>query len=365
MSNKTIFRAHRDIFRIGRFCDIAGLTVVGFMLYGATQVNLIGSIIMLVIVAIFLMLSFFFRKSLVETCWAKLVVYDDRVVWRCVFHVPVTLYFDKIEHAAVGKHDDSGTALRIDVFNTGVKQILLSYSPFPNKAINLIESKKGTIKFPYEKKLADLLAEKLSVRIDSFPHLKKQLDMQAQSDPSRIPETAKAVFRAHPMLVVEGRLFVILGLAVNGLLLFILGKEIVGGELKEKDILLFAVWFVGMALASYVLRRILWYECWGKVTVYTDKVVWRCVLRKPVTLYFDDIKYADIREMGEANDADLYHAGNKYILLSVHPFPEVSVKDMYSKDGLIKIKYNNRLAEILKSKLQPPLNALFAVHYIS
>lgn len=168
---------------------------------------------------------------------------------------------------------------------------------------------------------------------------------------------SKKTFRTHPILLIEGRLFGIIVVCVCGAMIYgITRLESLLGRITMSLLLLT---FAGLA---YFLRRILLDACWSKLTVYDDKAIWRCIFRKPVILYFSEVKYADTRVFDESEGnvvQDYYNTGRKYVLLSEKDLSGLGINKIRSAKGVIKFSHSKELAKVLKTRLPYPFKNRF------
>lgn len=86
-------------------------------------------------------------------CWEKLIIYDDKIVWKCLFYPRVTLLKEDIKIKSIRTFDEAEGCKVPDHYNVGRDYIILSSFPVPNFPLVKIRSKKGIIKYPYDKRL--------------------------------------------------------------------------------------------------------------------------------------------------------------------------------------------------------------------
>ena len=155
--NKQVFRTHPILLIEGRLLGIILCCGLGAIIYGITIVSGWVRIVAVFLLCSLIGLGFFIRNILLDSCWAKLIVYDDKIVWRCLFRKHVTLNINSIRFAAIRVFDETEGNVVPDYYNVGRKYILLSYGQLPAADIQHIRSSDGIIKFPYSNGLAKAL----------------------------------------------------------------------------------------------------------------------------------------------------------------------------------------------------------------
>ena len=93
-------------------------------------------------------------------------------------------------------------------------------------------------------------------------------------------------------------------------------------------------------------------RAFGRLLVYEDKVVYKCFLRKTLTMKIEEIKYAGVEDFHLLNRGVLKFRGDEdsFVYLSASPFPDEyrgKVTLLKNKKGFIKFTYSDKLAEAL------------------
>ena len=86
-----------------------------------------------------------------ERCCSKLCFYDDKVVWRCMGFLPVTMNYSEIKYIGIATFEDydRGTPM---FRGDEMTYIYLSANPYPEeyrRKILKLRTRKGFIKFKY------------------------------------------------------------------------------------------------------------------------------------------------------------------------------------------------------------------------
>lgn len=98
---------------------------------------------------------YFWRHS-----WGKLIVTDTAIVWKCLFCKTVKLDISEIKDVSIISFSE-GNAVKLDLYNTGFRYIILSETNIPYIRADKIKCRPGIIKFAYSDSLRDLLQVKL------------------------------------------------------------------------------------------------------------------------------------------------------------------------------------------------------------
>ena len=94
----------------------------------------------------------------------------------------------------------------------------------------------------------------------------------------------KRVFRTHYILAIGGRLFTIL-LSLSLFPLFLLSLFVRDfHDLDIPTVVLSIVFIVGLALLDGWLLKYFWMQCWSKVTLKSDCIVFSCIFCKNIKI---------------------------------------------------------------------------------
>jgi len=111
---------------------------------------------------------------ILDRAFGRLLVYEDKVVLKCLFRTTKKLTLEECKYVGVENYNDLKRALPV-VRGDEASFIYLSTKPFPEKyrgKISTLKSHKGFIKFSYSDKLAlaliDILPEDKSARLKGF-----------------------------------------------------------------------------------------------------------------------------------------------------------------------------------------------------
>ena len=109
-------------------------------------------------------------------------------------------------------------------------------------------------------------------------------------------------------------------------------------------------------------------RAFGRLLVYEDKVVYKCFLRKTVTMKIEEIKYAGVEDFHLLNGGLLKFRGDEdaFVYLSASPYPEKyhgKVTLLNNKKGFIKFTYSDKLAETLIGFLPNDTHSLIRAFY--
>ncbi len=122
------------------------------------------------------------RTHIGERFASKITFYKDRVVWRCLCFLPVTMKYDEMAYVGIETFDDLDRGM-IDIRGDGTAYIYMSVNPYPEnfkRKIIKLRTKKGFIKFKYTDGVAEALMDRLPIekveQIRGFYYKMKYLD---------------------------------------------------------------------------------------------------------------------------------------------------------------------------------------------
>jgi len=173
----------------------------------------------------------------------------------------------------------------------------------------------------------------------------------------------KKVFRTHPVLVIEGRAFLLILTIGASLLVYVMLTAEKSGELYI-DVLcyLFGIaMVVGVALVNVYFWRIIW----GKLIITETGLVWKCLFCKKIYIPYNEIRYVELRAFKEGNSmryCDLYRTGFMYMLISTDPLPRKNINRIESKGNLIKFPcFTKKIRDAMKEVLPSPFKSRFSL----
>jgi hypothetical protein len=114
---------------------------------------------------------FFVCSPLVyDRAFGRLLVYEDRVVYKCFLRKPIKMSIEEIQYTGVEDYHLLNGGLP-EIRGDEVSFIYLSTNPYPEKyrgKISLLKPKTGFIKISYTDKLAEALIEILPAEKDNL-----------------------------------------------------------------------------------------------------------------------------------------------------------------------------------------------------
>lgn len=152
----------------------------------------------------------------------------------------------------------------------------------------------------------------------------------------------KYIFRSHPVLVVGGRFLTLSFLIFPFFLTFVAFKFIINAYVIIDIIISFPLCFW--------LTYCFWQNCWGKLIMTEEVIIWRCLFQKSVYIHVSEIKILTVMAFKEKNvysDMKLYKNSHKYILISSGKLPNKRIDKIHCGKGIIKMQYSDRLWKYL------------------
>ncbi len=114
---------------------------------------------------------FFVHSPLIyDRAFGRLLVYEDRVVYKCFFRKPIKMSIKEIQYAGVEDFHLLNRGLP-EIRGDEVSFVYLSLEPYPEKyrgKISLLKPRRGFIKISYTDKLAETLIEILPKEKDNL-----------------------------------------------------------------------------------------------------------------------------------------------------------------------------------------------------
>ena len=170
----------------------------------------------------------------------------------------------------------------------------------------------------------------------------------------------RQVFWTHPVLLIGGRLFCLLGLGVT---LFLDGSTlcewISTGSVTDLGLSVVAS-LLCTALAAVVFYHF-WPQCFSRLILAEDAVIWRCLFMRPRKIAKEECRYVGIKEAMLSRGKDNWvSTGAKWVWFSTQPFPEgKNISQLRTGKGFIKFPLSVRLSGALVEWVQPPKNLPF------
>ena len=117
-----------------------------------------------------------------------------------------------------------------------------------------------------------------------------------------------------------------------------------------------------------LLNHTFYNRAFGRLLVYEDKVIFKCFLRKSITMNIEEIKYTGVEDFHLLNRGVLKFRGDEdaFVYLSTTPFPDEyrgKVTLLKNKTGFIKFTYSDKLAETLIDLLPNDKDNLIRAFY--
>lgn len=172
------------------------------------------------------------------------------------------------------------------------------------------------------------------------------------------------VFRTHPILLIEGRLFCLLGL---GITLFLDGSTIYEwistGTVSNLGLSI-VVSLLCTLLAAVVFYHF-WPQCFSRLILTDDAVIWRCLFMRPRKIAKDACRYIGMKEaMMKREKGKWISTGAKWVWFSTEPFPEgKNISQLRTQKNFIKFPLSVRLSGALGEWLPQPKNLPFVQAY--
>ena len=174
----------------------------------------------------------------------------------------------------------------------------------------------------------------------------------------------RQAFWTHPVLLIGGRLFCLLGL---GITLFLDGSTI------YEWISTGAVTGLGLSIVASLLCTLLaavvfyhfWPQCFSRLILTEDAVIWKCLFMWPRKIQKEECRYIGIKEaMVEHSKGNWVSTGVKWVWFSTQPFPErKNISQVRTEKNFIKFPLSVRLSGVLGEWMPEPKNLPFVQFY--
>ena len=174
----------------------------------------------------------------------------------------------------------------------------------------------------------------------------------------------RKVFWTNPVLLIEGRLACLLLL---GTIVLFNGKPLY--EWLSTGTVSQWGWALALdaviTIFSYFFLRFLWPQCFSRLILAEDEVIWRCLFMRPRIIAKDACRYIGIKEaMVERGKGKWVSTGAQWVWFSTQPFPEgKNISQVRTKKDFIKFPLSVRLSGALGEWLSEPKNLPFQSIY--
>lgn len=153
---KKVFRTGLILCIEGRLFTLISLSIPPYMLFGYLRFVSIKNITCLFLVAFsiaMLIVGIWVAEYLWQLCWGKLIILNDRVIWKCLFCKKQVIFLKEIKHLKKVHFNEGNSVANRQVYKNSFCYILISKNKnLPNLRIDKIRSGKGLIKFPMSDK---------------------------------------------------------------------------------------------------------------------------------------------------------------------------------------------------------------------
>ncbi len=171
------------------------------------------------------------------------------------------------------------------------------------------------------------------------------------------------------MLLIE--IFFGFGMLALAIFMGILPFFMMPAEEVFSELLIYLIVMLGIAVGFFfwfVMSPFIFDRAFGRLIVYEDKVVYKCFLRKSITMKIEDIAYAGVDDFHRLREGILKFRGDEYsfIYLSKDPYPDEyrgKIILMKNKKGFIRFSYTDKLAEALIDILPAEKDNLIRAFY--
>ena len=83
-------------------------------------------------------------------CWGKIILYDDKIVFKCFPMPRLVIYYDQIRDIRITTWDKKNVR---DLYHTGHEYIIISTEPIPKKPLEKLYTNRKRIMFMRSQKL--------------------------------------------------------------------------------------------------------------------------------------------------------------------------------------------------------------------
>ena len=175
----------------------------------------------------------------------------------------------------------------------------------------------------------------------------------------------RRVFRTHYILAIGGRFFLLLLLCFPLFMLYLLVRDFY--SLDMLTIIVSIPFIAGFSFLCMWVSKYLWRQCWGKIKLKSDYMVWSCLFCKPVKIPYNEIKYVSVRSFLQGNalkNVDLYNTGFLHIIISTGEIPSTQLDKVKSKPGLIKFNFSVKLGMELIARMPEKFTYIIKKHIV-
>ena len=170
----------------------------------------------------------------------------------------------------------------------------------------------------------------------------------------------RKVFLTHLVLLIGGRALCLLPLGITTAAIVSMIHELIStGAIAECG------WAIVLLLmltgTSIFFCHWLWPQCFSRLILAEDAVIWRCPFMRPRKIRKEECRYVGIKEaMLSRGKGNWVSTGAKWVWFSTQPFPEgKNISQLRTKSGFIKFPLSVRLSGALVEWVQPPKNLPF------
>jgi len=105
-------------------------------------------------------LCLWLTKYFWQQIWGKLILEEDRIVWKCLFCKTVSIPYSSIRHVSIHSFYEQNV-IRYDIYKTGFCYCVISKSPCPIRRVDKVKCSNGTIKWMCSEKFCLELMKKI------------------------------------------------------------------------------------------------------------------------------------------------------------------------------------------------------------
>ena len=174
----------------------------------------------------------------------------------------------------------------------------------------------------------------------------------------------RKVFLTHLVLLIGGRALCLLPLGITAVTIVSMIHELIStGAVAECG------WAIVLLLmltgTSIFFCHWLWPQCFSRLILAEDAVIWRCPFMRPRKIRKEECRYVGIKEaMLSRGKGDWISTGAKWVWFSTQPFPEgKNISLLRTGKNFIKFPLSVRLSGALGEWLMEPKNLPFAKFY--
>ena len=149
---RKVFRPHIVLCTAGRLFTFILIVVPLFMLCVFAKFAFFSGVINyefipLILFAIGLnILVWWLMGFLWQQIWGKLILDENKIIWRCMFCPKVEIEYADIKLVAV-RNFGNRNVVHVDIYKTGFQFILITTKTLPTLPIDKVKCKRGVIKW--------------------------------------------------------------------------------------------------------------------------------------------------------------------------------------------------------------------------